>query len=356
MIRKILHQPFFIRLLHWEFWPFIFVYGPLLFYWLWLCIKARSFFFFNTSNPYIKNGGFMMESKKDIYDLMPKQFYPRTLFFPAETPLQTILNEIKMAAFRFPLVAKPDIGMKGLAVKKLDTTEEVIEYVRNTKADFLIQEYVPYENEVGIFYYRFPNQIKGSISGIVGKELMTITGDGASTIEKLLQQDKRFILQLPALRKLHKDELQEVLAKGRQYVLVPYGNHSRGAKFIDVSYLIDEELTTTIDNICKSVKGFYYGRLDVRYNTWDELKGGINFSVIEMNGSGSEPTHIYDPKHSIFFAWREILKHWNILYKISMHNHQVHRIPFMTFSEGIRMLRENNRYIKSISEETKQAA
>jgi hypothetical protein len=356
MIKKILHLPFFIRLLHWEFWPFGVVYAPLYLYWFWLCIKAKSFFFFNTSNPTILNGGFLLESKKEIYDLMPQQYYPNTLSFKATTSLQTIISDIKSAAFNFPLIGKPDVGMRGLGVKKLDTIEEVIAYAQMAKADFLVQEFVPYENEVGIFYYRYPNQVKGVISGIVSKEFLTLTGDGVSTIEILLQQDKRYILQLSTLKKLHKEELQQVLAKGEQHILVPYGNHSRGAKFVDISHLIDEQLTTTIDNICKNVKDFYYGRLDIRFTTWEELKNGTNFSIIEMNGAGSEPTHMYDPKHSILFAWKEIIRHWNILYTISMHNHKSYNLPFMKFSAGLQMLLENNRYVKHISEETKIAA
>jgi hypothetical protein len=32
----------------------------------------------------------------------------------------------------------------------------------------------------------------------------------------------------------------------------------------------------------------------------EELEQGINFSIVELNGAASEPTHIYDPKHSLF--------------------------------------------------------
>jgi hypothetical protein len=35
------------------------------------------------------------------------------------------------------------------------------------------------------------------------------------------------------------------------------------------------------------------------YNV-EELEQGINFSIVELNGA--EPTHIYDPKHSLFFC------------------------------------------------------
>jgi hypothetical protein len=31
-----------------------------------------------------------------------------------------------------------------------------------------------------------------------------------------------------------------------------------------------------------------------------------NFFVVELNGAASEPTHIYDPKHSLFFRMEGI--------------------------------------------------
>ncbi|HLG40147.1 MAG TPA: hypothetical protein VI461_10785, partial [Chitinophagaceae bacterium] len=145
-------------------------------------------------------------------------------------------------------------------------------------------------------------------------------------------------------------KLDRVLSQGEELILVPYGNHVRGAKFIDASHLIDETLTKTIDAVCKQVDGFYFGRLDIRYNTWEELREGKNFSIIELNGAGSEPTHIYDPKHSIFFAWKEIIRHWKILWKISSMNHHKKTRPYMNTRTGLNMLRENSAYIKMISD------
>ena len=356
MIKKILYHPFFIKLFHWEYWPFHIVYGPLYFYWLWLCVKARSFFFFNTSNPSISNGGFLMESKKQIYDLLPQKYYPQTIFFNAESSVEEILKEIRKGNFKFPLIGKPDIGMKGLSVKKLSDEQELIEYATHSKVSFLIQEFISYENEIGIFYYRYPNKIKGYISGIVKKEFLAVEGDGVSTMTELLRKDKRFILQIPALKKAYGNELKRILQKKEQRILVPYGNHVRGAKFINVSHLIDEKLVNTIDKICKQVSGFYYGRLDIRFNNWDELLQGKNISVIEINGAGSEPTHIYDPKHSIFYAWKEIIRHWNILWKISRINHRCYQLPYMKISSGIKMFRQNKEYIKMISKDLRQTA
>jgi len=354
MFKRILSHPFFIRLFHWEYWPFNLVYGPILFYWLWLCVRAKSFFFFNTSNPTIKNGGFLLESKKEIYDIIPQEFYPRTLFFKVGIKHSEVIKALEKSALQFPLIGKPDIGGKGRGVKKLYTIDEVIEYATESKVDFLLQEFVPYKNEAGIFYCRFPDQQKGFISGIVAKQFLAVRGDGNLTIEELLQKEKRFILQLPSLRNLYKEKLQQILKKDEDYLLVPYGNHARGAKFINAHYMINERLTDTIDAIAKQIPGFYFGRLDIRFNTWQQLSQGEDFSIIELNGAGSEPTHIYDPAHSIFFAWREIIRHWNILYKISKLNHKFQKLPYMKVGPGIQMLRENNRHFKLVEEQSKR--
>lgn len=348
-MKSILYHPLFIKLFNWEYWPFHVVYFPVYPYYLFLSLKARSLFFFNTSNPAIRNGGFLMESKKDIYDLIPSEYYPSTLFFKTTTPPQKIIASIKQQNLKYPLIGKPDIGMKGMMVKKLENENDLVDYASNSKVDFLIQEFIPYQNEVGIFYYRYPNESTGFISGIVRKEFLTVTGDGISTVEQLLLKNKRAVLQLPILRIKEKDKMHCVLKKDEELVIVPYGNHVRGAKFLDDSCMIDEELTNTIDGICKRVNGFYFGRLDIRYNTWQELKQGKNFSIIELNGSGSEPTHIYDPGHSIFRAWKEIAKHLKILYRISKMNHRLQKTPYMTIRRGLDMLRQNSEYLKLLN-------
>ena len=287
-----------------------------------------------------------MESKKEVYDLIPFEYYPATLFFKASSSVPDILALIKQRNLKYPLIGKPDIGMKGMMVKKLENEKELLSYVTNSKVDFLIQEYIPFKNEIGIFYYRYPNEEKGYISGIVKKELLAVTGNGVSTVEQLLLKNKRAVLQLPVLRKTEKDKMNIVLKKDEEFIVVPYGNHVRGAKFLDDSRLIDEELTKTIDSICKKVDGFYFGRLDICYNDWEELKQGKNFSIIELNGSGSEPTHIYDPRHSVFWAWKEIAKHWKILYRISKLNHQLQKAPYMTTRMGLDMFKQNSEYVK----------
>ena len=103
----------------------------------------------------------------------------------------------------------------------------------------------------------------------------------------------------------------------------------------------------SFDAVCKQIPDFYFGRLDIRYKSWEELKKGANFIIIEVNGAGAEPTHMYDPKHSLFYAWKEILRHWRILYKISTANHS-NGVPYLSYKEGVAMLREDKEWSKKL--------
>lgn len=291
-----------------------------------------------------------MESKKSIYDLIPQKYYPRTLFFRAGTSPRFIWQKLEHDEFLFPLIGKPNIGMRGLAVEKLHNKRELFDYILTSRVDFLIQEFIPFEMEAGIFYYRLPNEKKGHVSGVVYKEFLTVKGDGKSTVLELLQKDQRYILQVPALKEQPGNKLSEVLPNGVQKMIVPYGNHARGAKFIDASHEIDEALTKVIDEVCQQIDGFYYGRMDIRFQSWEDLKMGKNFSIVELNGAGSEPTHIYDPKHSIFFAWKEIIRHWKYLYRISKQNKQ--KAGYMDFKSGVKMFRDNFTHLKLLNTKT----
>ncbi len=338
-----------IKITNWEYWPFDLVYLPIYFYWAWLALKARSFFFFNTANPTIENGGFLMESKKKIYDQMQAGTYPKTELVKDLASLNICIQKIEKNEITFPIIAKPDIGLRGLQVKKLNNIDDLLAYHTHSKVAYLLQEYINYSNEVGIFFYKIPGDLYGSISGIVGKEFLTVIGDGKSNIEELIIQNDRFFLQLDQLKSNYGSALKNVLPKNDLLTLVPYGNHARGAKFIDLTHLSDAQLNNTINKICSKIPHFYFGRMDIKYNTWEELKEGKYFSIIELNGAGSDPTHIYDPKHSIFFAWKEIIKHLNILFNISSINKVKMKLDYMTTKNGLEMIKANKAHLKLIS-------
>jgi hypothetical protein len=347
-IQRILHRPFFIKLFNWEYWSFNSVYLCIYPVWFLLCLRARSFFFFAASNPSIKNGGFLCESKKDIISIIPPLYHPPTVFFSIPANANIVLRDLQRANLQFPLIGKPNIGGRGRGVKVLRDEQDVISYARNAYLDFHIQEFVPWKNEAGIFYVRYPGEPNGTITGIVSKEFLSVTGDGKHTILQLLQQSKRALMYLSSLQKIHGEGMNRILPEGEKMIVSPFGNHARGSKFVDATHLVDEKLTAVIDAICKQIPDFYFGRLDIRFDTWEAMREGKNFSIIEVNGAGAEPTHIYDPRHSLFFAWKEIIRHWIMLNRISRMNHKKgHR--YLSMREGIAMFREDKEWSRKLA-------
>jgi len=342
------HHPIFIRLFHWEYWSFNTVYALMYPVFAWYCIKAGFRYFYPASNPSIENGGFLMEKKQDIFPLIPSSYYPAYFFVKAGTSIISIKQEIKNLHFTYPLIAKPVIGMQGKAVKKITCEEELAHYASVCTVDFLIQQFSPYKSEVGIFYYRYPNAENGTVTGIVAKEPMCVIGDGKSSLLELIMQEPRYVLQVEALKQMYNECIHQVLKVDEFKILAPYGNHARGSKFLDWTLKADETFIKNMDAFCKQIPGFYYGRLDVMYDSWDDLRLGKNFHVIELNGAGSEPTHMYDPRHSIFFAWKEIIKHWKILYNVSKQNHE-RGYAYMSLKEGSAIFKKNNELVKVLN-------
>lgn len=289
-----------------------------------------------------------MESKKEIYDLIPTEYYPKTILIHPNETLNSILEKINIANIVFPLIAKPDIGLRGTAVKKIYNTEELQDYLKKAKFEVLLQELIPFENEIGLFYVKLPNQI-GKITGIVSKEFMILTGNGKNTLRELIHQDKRYLLQLETLEEEYKEKLNAILKKGETINLVPYGNHCRGTKFVDASHEITAEMTESFNRICNQINGFHFGRMDIMYQSYEDLAKGKNFQIVEINGAISEPTHMYDPKHSLWFGWKELTRHFHYMYLISKNNHK-NGAKYLTFKEGVQEFKNHHKHYDTILE------
>jgi hypothetical protein len=74
------------------------------------------------------------------------------------------------------------------------------------------------------------------------------------------------------------------------------------------------------------------------YNSFAELENGKNFAIVELNGAASEPTHIYDPGHSLFFAWKELARHITYMYEISVANNK-NGTPYLAHKVGMKEYR-----------------
>ena len=296
----------FHKIRNWEYWPAYVVYTPAFIYWVGQAIRFRSATFYRWVNPAIPNGGLHGDSKKEIYDLLPEWSFPKTTLVRKEQAFDSkqILQEMGL---EFPVLLKPDIGCRGVDVKRVNSHEEILDYHQGSEKDYLIQEWIDLPNELGLFYCKIPGEKRGRITGLTLKSFLTVTGDGRSSIKDLLQKAPRSRMQIEKLEKTF--NLNVILRLNENKCMVPYGNHNRGTQFINGNQYISPALEEYFENLLGGIPGFHYGRLDIRYNTIEELEQGLNFKIIELNGAKSEPTHIYDTSTSFWKGQREIFRH-----------------------------------------------
>ena len=60
---------------------------------------------------------------------------------------------------------------------------------------------------------------------------------------------------------------------------------------------------------------FHVGRFDVRYATVQDLRAG-RFTIMEVNGAGSEAVHAWDPRYSIAHVYRMIFAKQRMLFEL----------------------------------------
>jgi hypothetical protein len=334
---KFLQNNFFIKLRSWEYWPFGIVQFPIFFYYPWLALRAGSLTFFSASNPGILMGGMFGESKFDVLQLIPAHLIPKTIRVRQPCTMVLLLDLIEKNKFRFPLIFKPDIGERGFMVRRINNGDDVVLYLKDMNHDFLIQELVDAPLEFGVFYSRLPSVEKGKVTSVVRKEMLTVEGDGVSTLEQLIANNERARLQWPILRKRYFYELNSILPPGRKREIVSIGNHCLGTKFINANHLITEGLSETFDGISKNIPGFFFGRFDLRCESIADLQIG-KVKILELNGCGAEPAHIYDPGFSFWEAVGVLIRHWKTIFVIANENAR-RGINYLPLTEAVKHFR-----------------
>jgi hypothetical protein len=334
---------------HWELWPFWMRYVNITPMWLGYCFRARSFWFFTPSNPTLTFGGFEGESKKEMYEQLPPGSFPKTTYIAPGLPFPEVLASIKNFGFAYPFIVKPDVGMAGILFRKIETEEQLRRYHELMPVDYIIQDLVSFPIEYSVFYYRFPHQAKGVITGFLEKEPMNVIGDGKHSLLELMQVHPKARYRLEELSGWHAAQLESILPQGQKYFLTHAANLNRGGNFINLHNEIDDRLLSVFDELNHYSKTFYYGRYDLKAASLEDLKQGKNFMLLEYNGSGAEPNHVYNSGFNLREAHAEILKHWKVLYRISMYNHK-RGIPFWSFKKGWNFLQASKKHFQLLSE------
>ncbi len=342
------------KITHWETWNYLAKYIPIAPVWGWYCLRAGSLWFFTPSNPSLTFGGFEGETKREMYDRLPPGTYPTSVFVEIKSSFAGVERQLAGSNLTYPFIVKPDAGMMGFMFRKISCLKDLQEYHKKMPADYIMQQLVDYPLEVSVFYYRYPGQLSGTITGFIKKELLKITGDGKSTLGVLIDNYNRASFRLDEVKSKHAEKLENIIAEGETYVLSYALNLSRGGKLVSLEHEKDDQLLKVFDSLSHYTKDFYYGRYDIKCESVDALKKGKDFSILEYNGCGAEPHHIYGNGNSLLQAYRIVLQHWKVLYDISRINHR-NGIPYWNYSRGRQYLKSAKRHfriLKKLDQET----
>ncbi len=330
---------------HWETWHYLAKYIPIAPVWCWYCIRARSLWFFMPSNPTLTFSGFEGETKREMYEQLPLHTFPKTIYLSHHADIESIRKQVNASGLQYPFAVKPDVGMMGFMFRKIRTDEELANYHKVMPANYIAQELIHYPLEVSVFYYRFPGAEKGTITGFIKKEFLQVMGDGTSTLNQLIEHCPRASFMLEEMKSKHSARLNEILPAGSNYILSHALNLSRGGKLVSLEKEKDEQLLKVFDEISHYTKHFYYGRYDIKCASVEALKKGENFSILEYNGCGAEPHHIYGNDNTLLQAYRIVLEHWKIMNHIASINYQA-GYERWSYNKGRRFLRDAKKHFR----------
>jgi hypothetical protein len=323
-----------------EFWPMWAFYPPVVVYVAWLMVRYRGILLPTVANPSFPGGGFVGESKAEILQLAmrhtPEWVAPFVLLdrpiaaegdgggsVPSlDTEVAHALDALQEAGLSLPVVAKPDLGCRGAGVQLVRSVDKLRSYLAAFPrgASLLLQAFVPFEGEAGIFYCRVPGQARGRIISITLKYFPHVYGDGRRSLRELILADPR-AGRLPHLYlRRHAARLDEVPVPGEAVRLAFAGSHSRGAIFRNGNALVTPAMEARFDAIAQRLPEFYFGRFDIRFADFAAVQAGEAFTIVEANGAGAESTHIWDRRTTLIQAWGDLMRQYRLLFQIGRAN------------------------------------
>jgi len=275
---------------------------PLAIQWLYLSLRFGGLTVPSAANPALTAGGLVGEGKREYFDSMGALARAATAPFASVRKhrgldIPALQAAMDGAGLDFPVIVKPDLGMCGYGVRKVDTLRELFCYAFHfpDAETMLLQQYLPQENEAGIFYVRDPATGQGSVSGLALRYFPQVTGDDRSTIAQLIKASCRAGRSLGTCTHRGTNDLDRVPAAGERVRLSTIGSTRVGGLYRDGKDCITPALTSAIDAIARDMTDFHFGRFDVRFTTAEALRAGTGFTIMEVNGAGAEAIEAWDP-------------------------------------------------------------
>ena len=276
------------------------------------------------TNPNFPLGGLSAASKTEVLDHFKRtdQYLPQVLIskdLPLEQRRQTA--EAFIQKIPLPVVAKPDRGVVGIGVRRIDTLEELDEIVEIMPCDYMLQEFCDYPLEYGIFYCRYPDRAKGRVVSLTRKHIPVVVGDGQKTVRQLIDLTPEIKYNKPNLL-AHAKTLDHIPDAGERYQVIDQASHTYGCIFRDNNHEITPEMDAWMNAMSSKASEFYFGRFDMKIRDEDSLQTGKGVKICELNGCWSEPAHIYDDDHTLSYAVKEMFRSYSRAYKIAKLNKQ----------------------------------
>jgi hypothetical protein len=193
-------------------------------------------------------------------------------------------DAIRAGGWRYPLVLKPDVGQRGVGVRKVADAAEA----------------------------------RGRILSITNKIFPAVTGDGAGI------RSRTWCWRIPVYG------CRPPCSWRATKPIVGAGSRrawcSRSARSVTTRGALCSWMAATcglLRSRRESIRlraGFFIGRFDVRYSNVDRFKAGGDLAIIELNGVTVEPTDIYDPRRSVASAYAALFDQWRRLFEIGAAN------------------------------------
>lgn len=304
--------------------PPLLFYIPLVVQWFALGIRYRSLSLPTAANPSIEAGGLLGESKIACMDLIgpaARRWAACSVALvnrPSLTP--AALDMLASGAgLSFPLVAKPDIGWRGIGVRLVRDSADLRAYLAGFPAEarVILQEHVDYAGEAGIFYVRKPGERHGRIFSMTFRYYPHVVGDGRSSLRELIAADPRASWKADLHHEALADRLDEVPAAGRTVRLSLVGSSRVGGLYKDACGHVTATLTARFDEIADQMPGFHFGRFDVRFASVERLAVGEDFRIIEVNGAGAEAIHMWDPEFRLADAYTTLFHQQALMFEVA---------------------------------------
>ncbi|PWC34485.1 hypothetical protein TSO352_19145 [Azospirillum sp. TSO35-2] len=304
--------------------PPLLFYIPLVVQWFALGLRYRSLTLPTAANPSIEAGGLLGESKIACMDLIgpaARRWAARSVSLTNRPSLTAAGLDalVAGAGIAFPLVAKPDIGWRGIGVRLVRDADDLMAYLGGFPADacLILQEHVEYAGEAGIFYVRKPGERHGRIFSMTFRYYPHVVGDGRSTLRQLIAADPRASWKADLHHEALADRLDRVPPAGETVRLSLVGSSRVGGLYKDACGHVTATLTARFDEIADTMPGFHFGRFDVRFESVERLGLGEGFRIIEVNGAGAEAIHMWDPEFRLGDAYTTLFQQQALMFEVA---------------------------------------